>query len=118
MDAHTPEQVEALKRDMYDRLSKRQKKYVDRIGYEVWEPFQLPNDPLDIRRNETGYTAQELALLYFRDREKAGLKVNEHYKSSVNEFALQLIAQTERCRPIVEFCQWYGELMRKTGTTF
>ncbi len=115
MEAKTPEQVEELKRDMYERLSKRQKKYVDRIGYAEWEPFKLPNDPLDIRKNETGYTAQELALLFFRDRSD---KLPENYKTEVTEFTIQLMAQPDRCRPVFEFCRWYDELLKKQGKTF
>jgi hypothetical protein len=115
MEAKTPAEVEALKQEMYERLSPRQKKYVDRIGYDNWEPFQLPNDPLDIRRNKTGHTAQELALLFFRDH---GGKINENYKASVTEFTIQLLAQPERCRPLYDFCLWYDALLKRQGQTF
>lgn len=114
MEARTPEEVEALKRDMYAKLSKRQKKYVDRIGYDKWEPFQLPNDPLDIRKNESGYTATELVHLFLRDHPGT----NENYRTAVNEFAIQLLAQPERCRPLFEFCRWYDGLLKSQGKTF
>ena len=48
----TPEQ-EASKRKMYEKLKPRGRKYVDRIGYENWDPFMKPNDPLDIRQDVT-----------------------------------------------------------------
>ena len=55
----TPEQ-EASKRKMYEKLKPRGRKYVDRIGYENWDPFMKPNDPLDIRQDVTKRTTQEL----------------------------------------------------------
>ncbi len=115
MDAKSSEEIAILKRDLYEKLSKRQRKYVDRIGYEAWEPFQMPNDPLDIRQDRTGYTAQELALLFFREQEK---QPPENYRTAVTEFSIQLLAQPERCRPILEFCFWYGRLLEKQGKTF
>lgn len=115
MEFKSPEEVEALKRTLYEKLSKRQRKYVDRIGYEAWEPFQMPNDPLDIRQDKSGYTAQELALMFFRE---LGEDVPENYRAAVTEFAIQLLAQPERCRPVVEFCAWYTDLLRQQGKTF
>lgn len=115
MEVRTPEEAEALKQDLYSKLSKRQKKYVDRIGYEKWEPFQMPNDPLDIRQDKSGYTAQELALLFFRSLEE---EPAENYRSAVTEFSIQLMAQPERCRPIIEFCSWYDDFLKKQGKTF
>ena len=50
----SPEQVAAWKQDMYDKLSKRQRKWVDRVGFENWDPFQKPSDPIDIRTDVTG----------------------------------------------------------------
>ena len=55
----TPEE-EASKRQMYESLKPRGRKWVDRIGYDKWDPFQKPNDPLDIRQDVTKRTTQQL----------------------------------------------------------
>ena len=45
MDAKSSEEIAILKRDLYEKLSKRQRKYVDRIGYEAWESFKMMPQP-------------------------------------------------------------------------
>ena len=49
----TPQQLtdeqEALKLEIYERMNPRRRKFVDRIGYDNWDPFQKPNEPLDMR---------------------------------------------------------------------
>ena len=36
------EEREALKKAIYEQLSPRRRKYIDRVGYEAWDPFQDP----------------------------------------------------------------------------
>lgn len=43
------EEQEQLKREIYERMNPRRRKFIDRIGYDEWDPFQKPNDPMDIR---------------------------------------------------------------------
>ena len=47
------EEQEQLKREIYERMNPRRRKFVDRIGYDNWDPFQKPNDPLDVRLDVT-----------------------------------------------------------------
>ena len=42
---HFVEEQEKQKRAIYESLSPRRKKFIDRIGYEKWDPFQEPKDP-------------------------------------------------------------------------
>ena len=60
------EEQEASKREMYERMSPRGRRFVDRIGYENWDPFQKPNDPLDIRQDATKRTTQQLVREFFQ----------------------------------------------------
>lgn len=39
-------------------MNPRRRKFVDRIGYDNWDPFQKPNDPLDVRLDVTKRTTQ------------------------------------------------------------
>ena len=109
----SPEQVAAWKQDMYDKLSKRQRKWVDRLGYENWDPFQKPSDPIDIRTDATGHTAQQLVQ---RFRERKGGDWPPDYAENVNRFCVEMVANVERIRPIYDFCLFYSELLAKTGT--
>ena len=49
-----------LKREIYEKMSPRRRKFVDRLGYDLWDPFQAPKDPLDIRTERSQRTAQDL----------------------------------------------------------
>ena len=52
------EEQEQLKREIYERMNPRRRKFIDRIGYDEWDPFQKPNDPMDIRvRSEQAHHA-------------------------------------------------------------
>ena len=44
---------EKLKRELYERISPRRRKFIDRIGYDKWDPFPQPNDPVEIRPDVT-----------------------------------------------------------------
>ena len=54
------EEQEQLKREIYERMNPRRRKFIDRIGYDEWDPFQKPNDPMDIRVDPSKRTTQQL----------------------------------------------------------
>lgn len=116
MSEHNPshEQVEHWKREMYEKLSRRQRKWVDRLGYDNWDPFQKPMDPIDIRTEVTGLTAKQLAELFLSER--AG-DIGADYKENVSRFCVELVMNFERVRPIYEFCAWYAERLHGRGQT-
>lgn len=114
MDNLTPEQIEEQKRIMYEGLSPRRRKFVDKIGYENWDPFQLPHDPMDIRLDRTGHTAQQLYSMFIRSLPK---RPGPDYTSTIAEFTVVMVQNSERMRPIFDFCQWYATLLAKHGKT-
>lgn len=107
------EEQERLKRGIYDKMNPRRRKFVDRLGYDVWNPFQAPNDPLDIRAERTGRTLQELMRDFVRDAgEKAS---NAGWRKGAMECALGIIRKDEKYQGIYDFCVWYQNLLRKEG---
>ncbi|CCH50331.1 hypothetical protein [Pseudodesulfovibrio piezophilus] len=108
------EEIEARKRYMYEKMSKRRRKFVDRMGYENWDPFQAPFDPIDIRQDKSGYTSDQLSHLFVRE---SGKHKNQEYIDAVNEFNVMLVMNFEKVRPIYDYCLWYAEHMRKHGLT-
>lgn len=109
----SPEQVEAWKKDMYERLSPRQRKWVDRLGYAEWDPFQKPFDPIDIRTETTGMTAQQLANQFLAERTSIGAD----YRENVSRFCVELVMNFDRVRPVYEFCLWYAAHVERRGKT-
>ena len=59
---------EKLKRDLYEKIPPRRRKFIDRIGYENWDPFPEPNEPMEIRTDVTKRTAQQLMQDFIRSK--------------------------------------------------
>ncbi|MFW5836896.1 MAG: hypothetical protein ACOCVM_02735 [Desulfovibrionaceae bacterium] len=107
-----PEEREALKRAIYDKISPRRRKFIDRMGYNEWDPFQEPFDPIDIRKDKTGYTAQDLVDEFVRTQEH---KPPPEIVQAVQEFTITLVANPERVRGVFDFCVWYNRHLDRHG---
>ena len=108
----SPEDIAERKRYMYDKMSPRRRKFVDRMGYENWDPFAAPFDPIDIRTDKTGYTQAQLTQLFIRE---SGQNTNQEYIDQINEFNVMMVMNFEKVRPIFDFCLWYEEHCKKHG---
>lgn len=107
---HQPkaEQAEAMKRAIYDKLSPRRRRFVDRVGYDNWDPFIIPKDPIEIRREERGMTVSQLIDAYMASGQ--GLRQRGPvFAQGVSDAALGMMQQDERIQGIYEFCRWYFE---------
>lgn len=105
------EEQEKYKRALYEKMNPRRRKFVDRIGYEQWDPFQAPNDPLDIRAERTGRTLQELARDFMN--QAGGRGRDAAWKAGAMECALGIIQKDERFQGIFDFCLWYAKLLER-----
>ncbi|MBU4258896.1 MAG: hypothetical protein L6263_08095, partial [Desulfobacteraceae bacterium] len=67
----SPEEEEKRKRAIFDNMSPRNQKYILKKGYDKWDPFQEPKDPIDIRKDKTKRTSQMLIreFLQLKDQE-------------------------------------------------
>jgi hypothetical protein len=96
-------------------MSPRRRKFIDRIGYDKWDPFQKPNDPLDVRQDVTKRTTQQLVREFLQTCDHSEYS-NEYGKGAL-ECALGIINRDEKYRGIFEFCVWYHNLLEKEGFT-
>lgn len=103
----------AQKRGIYEAMSTRGKKYVDKLGYDAWDPFQKPKEPLDIRTDVTQRTTQQLVRRFLQEHTPEG--VGNAYGQGVLECALGIVNKDEKVRGIFEFCIWYEQLLRREG---
>ncbi len=110
--ALTAEQAE-LKRQIYEKMNPRRRKFVDRIGYDKWDPFQAPNDPLDIRTDVTKRTIQELCRDFMAQTN--GKARSAEWQKGAMECALGIIQKSEKYQGIYDFCAWYRNLLRNEG---
>jgi len=104
---------EERKKAIYQSLSPRRKKFIDRIGYDEWDPFQEPNHPFEIRKDRTQRTASQLVEAFYRDREGEANSVA--YRNGVQEMCMGIFNGDERCQGMYEFCQWYMEELQRMG---
>jgi ribosomal protein S16 len=101
---------QAKKKAIYDSMSPRQQKRIDRIGYEKWDPFQEPKDPIDIRRDQTKRTTQQLVREFLQNRGHDDY--SNAYGRGVLEIALGIINSDDRFIGMYEFACWYQEQLR------
>lgn len=93
------------KRIMYENMAPRRKRFIERIGYDKWDPFQLPKDPMDIRQDATKRTTQELVRDFLQTCDRATL--GNDYARGVLECAVGMVNKDDKFRGIYDFCLWY-----------
>jgi len=108
MTAQWDEEKERKKSAIFNSmLPKRQQRIVEKIGYENWDPFQEPKDPLDLRGQKT----DQLALVLIGEfiSECGAEKRTDEYREGVEEICRGLIEGEERYKGMFDFCRWYGK---------
>lgn len=107
------DEAEARKRAIYESLAPRNRKYIDRIGYTNWDPFAEPKDPIEIRRDPTRRTSQQLVREFLQSRPME--KYSNAYGQGVLDMCLGIINEDERYIAMLEFATWYNELLKREG---
>lgn len=114
MSEFSPEEIERRKKAVFDSMSPRRQKHIlNKIGYDKWDPFQEPKDPIDIRKDKTKRTTQMLVREFLQSRESEGY--SNAYGRGVLEMALGIINEEERFIGMYEFACWYRDLLRREG---
>lgn len=113
MDKFTREEIEQKKKAIFDAMGKRGQKQILKKGYDKWDPFQEPKDPIDIRKDKTKRTSQVLI------REFLSMIDHDDYSNTYAQGALEMclgiINEEERIRGMFDFAVWYKELLKKEG---
>lgn len=106
------EEAERRKKAIYDTLSARGRKYIERIGYEKWDPFEEPKDPIDIRRDTTNRTTQQLVREFLQSR-PTDAPYSNAYGQAVMEMAIGIVNDDERYLAMLEFGDWYMDQLKQ-----
>lgn len=107
------DEAERRKRAVFDSMSPRRQKHILKKGYAKWDPFEEPKDPIDIRKDKTKRTTQDLVREFLQTR--SGEAQNNAYNRGVLEIALGLVNGDDRFRGMYEFSCWYHELLMREG---
>jgi len=104
----TPE--EQKKKTIFDAMSERSRKRILAKGYEQWDPFLPPKDPIDMR----GIQRRETALSLMRRFLPASPseKCSKEYCQGAWEICLGIVGGDDRSKGISDFCCWYRDALK------
>jgi hypothetical protein len=111
MSELSADEAERRKKAVFDSMSPRRQKHILKRGYEKWDPFEEPKDPIDIRKDKTRRTTQDLVREFLQTR--SGEAQNNAFNRGVLEIALGIVNGEDRFRGMYEFACWYRELLIK-----
>lgn len=98
------------KRAIFESMSPRRQKYIIKRGYDKWDPFEEPKDPIDIRRDRTQRTTQQLVRAFLQQCEHESY--SNAYGRGVLEMALGIINHDDRFIGMFEFAAWYADQLK------
>ncbi len=109
----SPEEEEKRKKVIFESMSPRRQQHIIKKGYEKWDPFQEPKDPIDIREDKTKRTTQQLAREFLQTRSSE--EYTSEYGRGVFEICLGIVNDDDKYRGMFEFAIWYQELLKREG---
>lgn len=101
---------EKRKRAIFDGMSAKNQKRIQAKGYEDWDPFLKPNDPIDIRTDQRRHTASALTRKFLRTRSHE--EYSNAYGQGVWEICSGIISGNDRYRAMYEFSCWYKDFLK------
>ena len=113
MENFTAEEIEQKKKLIFDAMGKRGQTQILKKGYEDWNPFAEPKDPIDIRKDKTKRTTQMLIQEFLQQTSHDGY--SNGFAQGALDMCLGIINKDERKRGMYEFSTWYKELLKKEG---
>jgi len=109
----SPEEEEKRKRAIFESMSPRRQKHILKKGYEKWDPFMEPKDPIDIRKDKTKRTTQQLVREFLQTRSSE--EYSNAYGGGVFEICLGIVNDDDKYKGMFEFAIWYQELLKREG---
>jgi hypothetical protein len=113
MSELTPREAEDRKKAVFDSMAPRRQKHILKKGYDKWDPFEEPKDPIDIRKDKTKRTTQMLVREFLQSRDSEGY--SNSYGRGVLEMAIGIINDDDRFIGMYEFVCWHKELLKREG---
>jgi len=102
---------EERKKMIFDAMSPRRQKHILKKGYEKWDPFLEPKDPVDMRMDRTKRTSQMLLQEFMQSQ-----NLDAHgtdYRKGAFEICLGIINEDEKFLGMFDFACWYKEELKK-----
>ena len=98
------------KKAVFESMSPRRQKHIaNKVGYENWDPFEKPKDPIDMRRDKSNRTSQMLVREFLQSRTMDGY--SNSYSRGVLEMAIGIVNDDDRFIGMYEFALWHKQLL-------
>jgi hypothetical protein len=112
----SPEDKER-KKAIFDSMSPRRQQHIlKKEGYDNWDPFQEPQEPIDMRREKSKRTAIQLTQEFLVNwNEQDGHEYNNAFGQGVWEMCLGIINDDDQYKGMYEFSCWYRDYLKKQG---
>jgi hypothetical protein len=104
---------EKRKKAIFDAMSPRRQQHILKKGYENWDPFQEPKDPIDIRKDKSRRTTQMLVREFLQAKDSE--TYTPAYGRGVLEICLGIVNKEDRFIGMYEFSCWYRALLKQEG---
>ena len=109
----SPEDAER-KKAIFDSMSpKRQKHILKKEGYDEWDPFIEPKDPINLRMDKSRRTAQQLTREFLQSCPVENY--SNAFGQGVWDLCLGIINNDDRYQGMYEFACWYRDLLEREG---
>ena len=113
MSEFSREEIEKKKKAIFDSMGPRGQKKIMKTGYDQWDPFQEPKDPIDIRKDKSRRTSQMLIREFLQSRTSE--EYSNDYGRGAFDICMGIINDDERYKGMFDFSCWYKELLEKEG---
>ena len=110
-DHYTEEEKSQLKQAIFDNMSPRRQKHILKKGYDKWDPFMEPKDPIDIRKDSTRRTTQTLIREFLQSVPME--TYSSEYARGAFDMALGIVNKDEKFFGMYDFSLWYSEILKK-----
>jgi len=101
------------KKAVFDCMSPRRQKHILKKGYDQWDPFEEPKDPIDMRKDKTRRTSHSLIREFLQSRSMEDY--SNDFGRGAFDICLGVINKEERYLGMYEFSCWYQNLLKKEG---
>ncbi len=98
------EEREFKKKAIFDGMSRRGQERVLKIGYEDWDPFEVPKDPRERIFGSTSVKAGALLQEYYKSA--GGKEESVALHRELFELCLGVLQGDARAKTIMDFCAW------------
>jgi hypothetical protein len=102
------------KKAVFDAMAPRRQKHIlDKVGYDKWDPFEKPKDPIDIRRDKSRRTSQTLVREFLQACPME--RYSNSYGRGVLEMAIGIVNDDDRFIGMYDFALWHKALLSREG---